>query len=325
MRRSGSGLGSTRSSPRCTSPRSSTRRVASTHGSRVLAAEAGDDELIAFVAFAEGLQHQGSLELDASERCFEESIRHAETVGSTSAGSWARTRLASTKWLRGDFDGARRLADQAEAEVASAQDWAELSLVVAWQATVAASQARLADAVRLAERALAFHRRSGYAFSPLLACPVLGCSLGIRGDVAGAHRVVADWREAGTTRQADQLEVLVATLAGDREGVEAAIAEGRWRPVTRPPDLGRAAAWLNQVEVGALVERPDLVLPARAPLADLYERGVRMVPGSPSSVARLAAVAAGMAEDWDEASRWLELSRRDARLAGAPGELGAAT
>lgn len=289
---------------------------------RALAREAGDEELSSFVAFAEGLQHQGHFDLDAAERCFEQSVRHADAADGSAAGGWARGRLASNHWLRGDVGRARRAADDAEDAAARAQDWAELSLMAAWRAAIAATETRLGDAVQLAERALAFHRRSGYAFSAVLAYPVLASSLTARGDPDGAHRSLDEWRQDGGGRLADRLDVVVDALAGDRSAVEAAVRDGRWREVAPGPlHLGRAAVVLHQVEVGEVAGRPDLVTPLCRPLEALHARGVRLVPGSPSLVSRLCAVAATCAGDRAAASRWLEVARREGRAAGALAEL----
>jgi class 3 adenylate cyclase len=287
-----------------------------------LAGEAGDEELLAFVTFVEGLQQQGRLDLDASDRSFRASTEHAVVAAVATTGEWAKARLASNHWMRLDLDEAEALASVAEHEANRVQDWAELSLIVAWRANIASARARFGDAVRLAERSIALHRRSGYAFSPLVAYPVLVAALSYRGDTAGAHEALADWRASGATRLADQLDVLVDALAGDRAAVEAAIDDGRWRPVSaRPPDLGRAAALLNQVEVADSARRPDLIVAVRPRLADLHGRGVHMVPGSPALVSRLCAVAAGAASDWEEATRWLEVARREAGGSGALGEV----
>jgi class 3 adenylate cyclase len=287
---------------------------------RRLAEEVGDDTLIAFVSFTEGLLHQGHLDLDQSDDGFARSIVHADAAGGAIYGAWARARLPSARWIRGLLDEAETAAVNAEPLASATHDWAELSLIAAWRSNIAGAQGRFADAEALADRALVRHRRSDYAFTTVVAFPVLAVARAVRGDVGGAHDALNEWRQSGATRFADQLDILVDCLVGDRPAVQAALARRAWRPV---PDqvvgLRYGGKLMAQVEVGATVGDRELLAAARAPLADLHHRGVRFVPGSLSLVSRLRGVAAGVDEP-DDGLGWFAVARAEAVESGAEAE-----
>jgi class 3 adenylate cyclase len=284
-----------------------------------LAEVAGDDDLIAFVRFADGLQHKGRLDLDASERSFRLSIDHADRTPDCPAGMWARARLPSAHWLRAELAAAEAASEAAEQAAADAQDWAELSLVSAWRANIAGAAGRFADAELLAERALVRHRRSDYAFTPIVAYPALVIARAVRGDDGGAHAALDTWRAAGATRFADRLEILVDCLAAE-PGPGADLLAGRaWRPVGEGAlDLRRAGALLAQIEIAGAIGDDELLLASSA-VFDLHSRGVRFVPGSLSLVSRLCAAVA-TATDPRRALRWIAVARREADEAGAAAE-----
>lgn len=288
---------------------------------RALAEEAGDDDVLAFVLFALGLQHQGRLELDDSDRCFADSVRHGDATRSFVSG-WARARLPSTRWLRGELMDAGRAADLAEPLAEERMDWAELSLLSAWRANVAGAMGRFAAAEDLAERALALHRRSDYEFTQIVANPPLAIARAMRGNVEGAHRGLDEWRQVRATRWIDQLDTLVDALAGDVDAVRRSLGARHWRVIgDEAVDLRRAAALFAQVEVGAVAGDVELVAAPRRALESLHERGVRFVPGSLSLLSRLCALSAAADGDGRAATEWLDAARRDARGAGAAAEL----
>jgi class 3 adenylate cyclase len=284
-----------------------------------LAEAAGDDDLIAFVRFAEGLQHQGRLDLDASDRSFARSIEHADRSAHSPVRAWARARLPSARWIRGDLDDAGRTAEEAEELAEDAQDWAELSLVSAWRANIAGACGRFAEAELLAERALVRHRRSDYAFTPIVAYPALAIARAMRGDVGGAHLGLAVWRAAGATGFADRLDILVDCLAGEPGTAPEVLRDHPWRPIHGGElDLRRAGALLAQIEVAAAAGDDEL-LAGSAAVFELHHRGVRFVPGSLSLVARLCAAAASV-DDVDTGLDWIDTARRESGRAGAAAE-----
>jgi len=288
---------------------------------RQLAEAAGDDKLIAFVCFTEGLLHQGHLDLDESDDCFTSSIRHADAAPDGAVyGSWARARVPSTRWIRGRLDEAEAAAAVAEPLAEATHDWAELSLVAAWRANIAGARGRFADAEALAGRALVRHRRSDYAFTPVVAYPALAVARAVRGDVGGAHDALSEWRLSGATRFADQLDILVDCLADDLPAVLAALDRRPWRPVhERAVGLKAGGKLMAQVELGAAIGDRELLVAARGPLQDLHRRGVRFMPGNLSLVSRLCGVAVG-SDDITEALDWVAVAREEAQLAGARAE-----
>ena len=285
-----------------------------------LAHTAGDDEVLAFVLFVLGLQHQGRFELAESEQCFEESIEHA---GDKFAGGlWSRARLPSALWLRGDLGAASDAARRAESLAADRADWAEMSLITAWRSSIEGAAGRFGDAEREGERALVLQRRCDYAFASIVAQPVLAIVRALRGNLDGARRGLASWRETAPSRWIDQLEALVCALAGDEVAVTRALEARSWRVITEEHvDLRRAASLCAQVEIGAVANDVEMVSVSMTPLVHLHERGVRFVPGSLSLVSRLCALAASFSDDPSAAREWLAVARDDARRAGAAAEL----
>ncbi len=284
-----------------------------------LARLSGDDEVLAFVLFAQGLQHQGRFELDASERCFAESIAAGGTT--TRARLWSRDRLPSVHWLRGDLSAAESAASASEAAAAEALDWAELSLVTAWRAAGAGACGRLGDAIGLGERALALQRRSDYAFTSIVARPVLVLARALRGDVDGARRTIEEWTTGSSSRWQQQLGVLALALSGDVDGAGAELDRRPWRLIADGAvDLRTAASLCAQVEVGDLLDRPEMAAAGLPALTSLHRRGVRFVPGSLALVSRLAGVAAARGGDREGAAGWFATARHDAARAGAAGE-----
>ena len=85
-------------------------------------------------------------------------------------------------------------------------DWAELSLIAAWRSSIEGAAGRFGDAEREAERALVLQRRCDYAFASIVAQPVLAIVRAMRGNLDGARRGLASWREAAPSRWIDQLD-----------------------------------------------------------------------------------------------------------------------
>jgi class 3 adenylate cyclase/predicted ATPase len=296
------------------------RGLAQAREARALAEAAGDDRVLSEVLFAQGLQHQGRFALDESDWCFAASIAHGERAGAMSK-EWALARLPSARWLRGDLAGAEAAALDAETAASGRSDWAELSLIVAWRAAVAVATARLGDAVELAERALALHRRCDYAFTPIVAQPARAIARAMLGDVAGAHAGLDEWRSGRRSRWIDQLDHLVDAIGGEPGDLTVLpVAPTGDRGDDEPLDMRRASRLCATLEVLAEAGRSDGRVPSRAPLEELHRRGVRFVPGSLSLVSRLCATAAALAGDVDGASRWWRRAREDAVAAGAAGE-----
>lgn len=296
------------------------RGLAAARTARALAEAAGDDRVLSEVLFAQGLQHQGRFELDDSDWCFAASIAHGERVGAPSV-AWTRARLPSGRWLRGDLAGAEAAAREAEDAAASRSDWAELSLVVAWRAVGAVAAGRFTDALDLAERALALHRRCDYAFAPLVAQPARAIARAVLGDVDGAHRGLEEWRAGHRSRWIDRLDGLVDALGGVRADVPAAltgpIGDGR---DDEPLDLRRASRLCATLEMCAAAGQAGPPAPDGTGLEELHRRGVRFVPGSLSLVSRLCATAAALSGDPERAHRWWGRAREDAATSGAAGE-----
>ncbi len=286
-----------------------------------LAHVADDDEVLAFVLFVLGLQHQGRFELEESERCFSDSVEHARAKG-FAGGAWSRGRIPSAQWLRGELDAASASAQRAEADAAATLGWAEMSLIAAWRANIDGAAGRFGEAEKAAERALVLQRRCDYAFTSIVAQPVLAIARAMRGNLDGARRGLAGWREVRPSRWIDQLEVLLLALAGEADEVRSALERNPWRVISvEEVDLRRAASLCAQVEVGSIIGDREMLSAARTPLERLHARGVRFVPGSLSLVTRLCAVVASFDGDHPAAVQWLGAARTDALRAGAAGEL----
>jgi class 3 adenylate cyclase len=296
------------------------RGLAQARHALALAESAGDDRVLSEVLFAQALQHQGRFELDESDRCFADSIAHGERADAMST-AWALARLPSARWLRGDLVGAEAAALDAEAAASLRSDWAELSLIAAWRAAIAVAAGRFADAVDLAGRALALHRRCDYAFTPVVAQPARAIARAVLGDVAGAHRDLEEWRSVRPSRWIDQLDLLVDALGGERldqPATPVSSSGDRWDD--EPLDLRRASRLCATLEVCAAAAGTAPVEQYRVPLEDLHRRGVRFVPGSLSLVSRLCATAAALAGDAAGATEWWRRARGDAGAARAAGE-----
>lgn len=291
---------------------------------RARAEVAGDAEVAATVSFVLGLQHQGRFELEDSDAAFAAAVAAQPVDRPDVVGpwTWARARVPSARWLRGELAEAEAAAVVAEQEAGARMDWAEMALVAAWRASIAGATGDFGRAEARAERALTLHRRSDYAFASVVARPTLAVARAVQGNVEGAHAGLEEWRDSGSGWWIDALHLQVDALAGAADAVVAGLATHRFRPGPAVgSDIRHAAAVVVQAEVGAAAERADLVVATRPALEDLRGRGVLLVPGSLSLVARLAAVAAEADGDDDGADRWRAQARADAQHAGAAAEL----
>jgi class 3 adenylate cyclase len=111
-------------------------------------------------------------------------------------------------------------------------------------------------------------------------------------------------------------------LAGERTQLASRLADRPWTPVQGPLGFVSASPAVMGIEVGHLIGDHALIRSGADAVRSLVEMGVRITPGWPLFVPRLAAVAAAIEGDRGEAERAFDRARAMAVAAGLETEIG---
>lgn len=276
--------------------------IAVTHGDLVggadaalqaltLAEHVADDQLLAEVCFAQGLERFGALDLDAASERFEASsvaarLSRDEWVEALPAG-----RMALLHVLRGDLDAATRVASQTRELAQRTHHWAEAGMADAVTTVVSAARGDVAATERAAADADQIHARSAYRFIVTMSWPALAYARALRLDRLGAHDVITTWqrhRIGGSARMGLLVDALTLPVDQLRDQVQL----DRYTPASvRPLHAFSLGGVVIDVELGARLDRPDLLSEALVRLDEIHRRGVRLLLPLGTSVGRLRAMA----------------------------------
>ncbi len=259
-------------------------------------------EITGRIEFAEGLHHMAALELGRALACFERAIEAAQAADVPLLGVSARARQGFVLVLLGSLPEADEKLRRAEALAEAHRFWGEASYALAVQAHLAAVGGS-SHAALLLDRARRLHRRSGYAYSGLIIGPVSAAISARNGRDRGPDAL----DDNGSDHRSSAVRALTAAESGDAVAAQAVLGGSRWRHgFTGPLRLSGLAVAVALVEVGDLLERPDLLRAAKAPLVQADELGVTVANGWPALVPRLLATVARHDGRADDARRHLD-------------------
>jgi class 3 adenylate cyclase len=251
--------------------------------------------------FAEGIHRLRRLELAAADRCFRSGAKRSAAEDEPTA-LLHRSRLALITLMQGSVRAARDQAQEVEERTRAAGRLGEAGFAAAQLAAgyVLAGAAAAGATAEAAEQAHRLWRATGYAYTAALLAPVLAI-VGTRAQAVPLVPTEPDLDPPSV------VPALAAAEAGDAGEARARLRRARWRggvqgPVTQNSE-GIAVAG---VELGDLLDEPQVVASAAGAVETLYERGVLVTLGWPASVLRLAAVVARHRGDARRAQRLAE-------------------
>lgn len=244
------------------------------------------DREAARLLLSTGLVHHAALDLGSATESFAQALELSRVSGDrwSQATLWAR--LALTRFMTGDLDGAG--ADiRAGLEVATTVGkWSESSVCHAVLASIAATRGDCGAAADHAQRAIRLLVRSDYGISAPLAYGALTWACSQRGDVDGARATVLAWGATGQ-RGLDSYFVLIGD---DCEVPPADRRVPKRLSLGTLPIILAAAAEAVRTREHALAER------VAAHISAIRQAGVIFVAGWPFDVPSVAADIAVMLE-----------------------------
>ena len=268
--------------------------------SRAAAAPGGGAALagpLARVDFAEGIHRLHHLELAEADDCFRAGGRRAEAASDVLTALYLKSRLALSTLAQGAVGAARADAAAIEREAIERGFIGEAGLAAAQQA-VAHALAGTVAAAEAAERAHRAWRSSDYTYIAALVAPVL---------VAIDARTQGVGHAPARLPTSSAVAALAAVEANDVDGARVRAQTSRWRHGFRGRvSQANEAVAAALVDVGDLIDDPALVAAGGGAVTELGERGVQVMLGWPTTVPRLAAVAARHAGDLATARRALD-------------------
>lgn len=280
----------------------SARRSASDLGS----GRAIDDSL-SRVEFTEGIHRLSRFEVKRADECFARGLAHATAADNAVTETYCRSRLALSQLMQGNIRAAcTELATVHERAIERAF-WGDAGFTAAQMAFAGALAGR-DDALDLADVAYRMWRRTGYAYTAALLAPVLGAltartrGLPREAPVAASAPFPADGLPESSAHAA-----LATVEANDVSGAWATVSTARWRHGFRgQPTINNDAVAVALIEVGDLIGDSSLVGAGRAPLEEMYERGVLISLAWPTTVPRLLAIGARHNGDVKSGRRFLD-------------------
>jgi transcriptional regulator with XRE-family HTH domain/tetratricopeptide (TPR) repeat protein len=284
------------------------------------ATDVTDDEVIAEVELAVGVQYLAALDLERSEAHLRNCERSAARLSDTWGTGWAASRLPLIHWCRGDLAQADREGARAAAVASEHFDWAESSLAIACRVAVAVAQGRNDQAERLGTLARQQYLRSDYQWTVLVLAPALVVGRALRGESARVSEAIQMVAQTGVDSR--WFDLAARAILGEADAVQAGFPDAPFasRPGHAPSlfDLGLAAL---HAEVCDLTGDAELAQAAIGPLLAAHGAGFAQVVGWVASVPRLLGVVSRCLGRYDEAERWLRSAVAEAEDARAPSEL----
>lgn len=280
----------------------STRLAASDHGR----ARAIDDSL-SRVEFTEGIHRLSRFELTRADECFARGRAHATAADNAVTDSYCSSRLALSQLMQGHVRAACSDLAAVNERAMERAFWGDAGFTAAQMAFAGALAGR-DDALELADLAYRLWRRTGYAYTGALLAPVLGAlTARTRGIPRDAQAKGSLPFPADDLPESSAHAALATVEANDVSGAWATVSTARWRHGFRGEvTINNDAVAVALVEVGDLIGDSSLVGAGRAPLEEMYERGVVISLGWPTTVPRLLAIGARHDGDVKAGRRFLD-------------------
>ena len=279
---------------------SSARRTAA-----AVAPDASLDDALGRVDFAEGIHLQARLDLAGADRCFESSLDHGHRAGNVRTQNLAWSRRALNGLMRGEIGWSREELSAVAQRAAAQGFWGELGFAVA-ELAFADTLAGRPEALERIEEAHRHWRRTKAPWIAVLLSGVVACQIA-RTRGLGADLAPLPTTEADALPRTSAGLALAAVEAFDVAAVSEAARTAGWRAGFRGPEtIHNSAVPVALVEVGDLLGDARLVWSGAAALERMYEAGVLVTIGWPTTVPRLLAVACRHSGDLGLARQYLD-------------------
>jgi class 3 adenylate cyclase len=278
------------------------------------ARESGDQRLLAWALFADGLTDYAALEPAAAIGKLIAGEQAARESGEDWILSSLLVRRALAHLMAGDLDAAHEASTEAEDLASLTHNWSEYGLALACCAQVAVARADLRSAERYALDALVLRARASSPYTAILAWPTLAYVRLLRSDRLGAADALEEWRGSGV-RGSSRFRLLDGFGADDET-----LDLDRYNPASlRPPSAFDGGALVVDVDVALRTGDRELMQRVRQRLVELHERGVALLLPTATSTLRLIARIDGARGGRESARAALdtartELERRGVRL-----------
>jgi class 3 adenylate cyclase len=275
------------------------------HAAGAVAPDPSLEDALGRVDFAEGIHLQARLDLAGADRCFESSLDHGTRADDVRTQNLAWSRRALNGLMRGEIRRSRDELGAVARRAVAHGFWGELGFAAA-ELAFADTLAGRPEALEWIEEAHRQWRRTNAPWIAVLLSGVVACQVartrGLDGDVAALPPPEADALPRTSAGMA-----LAAVEAFDVPAARETARTAGWRAGFRGPGtIQNTAIPVALVEVGDLLGDGGLVRSGAAALERMYETGVLVPIGWPTTVPRLLAVACRRAGDVDLAQRYLD-------------------
>jgi|GEM_PF-6864052 len=265
-----------------------------------------DNQAIAKVSFALGLQEMSALDLESARRHFTRVV----DIGDDHISLAARTRIGLAFLVAGrlaEADATLRAARTGERQLSS---HAGQQLPSAAMAAIDVLGGNFAGVERLAAEVTALYAIQEYAFTPGMVFPALAAARMARGDVNGAHEAIRQWRACGG-RGTWRYESILQVMTGEVYAVARELRTRRW------PDIGSTNLFTLDIPclhvlVGARVDDAGLVRTGLPALIAAHEQGIVVSLGWPWLISRVIADGHAALGEGAAAERWYQRASAEA-------------
>ncbi|MCP4003717.1 MAG: AAA family ATPase [bacterium] len=263
---------------------------------------------------------------------WKQAFAHAER----SRDPWLQTvppaRIAMSQVVLGQHEAARTTTHSGLDLARRAQNWSEISMVLAQQAVLAFAGGEFSRAADLASEVLVLIERTGYPWAGPVAVPLLAASEAFRGEFGAAEAALDLLTEPGRifakpSRGMSLIRDAYQAWVGERPGGTPRLSTPKIRRLadvlarhgSDPFSVGAACAL---AEVGVRRNEPKLIDALLPLLSHALERGVVFGPACPILVPRVIGQMEAVRKNFDRARFLLEQAVDIARQSEATLELG---
>jgi len=282
----------------------------------VLGQEINDDRLCAQATSSLGLALMDDLMVAEALESWQSCAEYARRAGDSWIEGWPLARIPWPLVLLGRLDEAEAAATAARSALAKTHNWADASLAQAMLVSTAVIRGEFEAARRHAQEGLSLARRSGYPWGSVLFLPPLAaarCQQGAWEEAGHALDLLVEPGEVFEEVSAP-VQALVwlyrQLLRAYSEGPEAIRQQmssnlGEALKQART-DIGTLPAFAGVVEIGGLLDDPQMVEQPASVLELALSRGIVFTSGWEFLIPRVLGVAAAVNRDWSKAEDYFQ-------------------
>lgn len=292
----------------------------------------GDDLIRCHALLAIAWAQMQRMEVSASLETYRAALAHARRVGDPWVQGWPLQRMPVLLACLGRLDEAQEIIGEACELNRRLHDWADHSISLGNLAALAVARGRFGEVEAQTREAMKMVQRTRYPWGGVLALVAASGARRLRGAWAEAEDALDLLVEPGRVFDVPGpgAQVLAATsrllvrAQADRADAETRQTAGNLLAALRGAgvELYTLPSFCALIEVGDLLDEPELVEGAGEVVSTAAEKGVVFSPGCEFLISRILGIVSTRAGDWDAADAHFQTAMAAAASSGATPEYG---